>query len=325
LNIKPFEASNGLAAYEMILKVKFDIVLLDIKMPGLNGLELIEKVKTSISDIDITFIILSGYAEFSFASQAMKFGVKYYLLKPTDVQDIVSTLEKVILERREKNASHNKVTSLFSIISTYVGECNLEAAREQMDKLFDILKEDEIKERNIDYCIELFIMIIRQCKDYQQIPKFLRSSNEIQINTPLEAIYNLILKAIIEIININDNVNSQKYSKCIRLAIEYINENISNEELSLSYLSKHLYMNSDYFGKLFKKELKENFNDYLSNIRIKKAQEFLQNDKNNKISDIAEKVGFGCNSQYFSQVFKKCTGYSPKEYKALFVNTKSII
>ena len=324
LNIKAFEASNGLEAYQMISKGKYDIVLVDIKMPGLNGLELIEKVRNSLVDLEIIFIILSGHADFSFANQAMKYGVKYYLLKPTAEEEIVSTLEKVIDEMKVKSISHDKVILLFNAVSTHVRDGKLEAAKEGMEKLFLVLKECKLKEVYINYCEELFILIIRQCKDYQQTPKFLRMSSEIDRSTSLDEIYNIILKAIADIVNINQEVNSQRYSKCIQLTLDYIYENISNEELSLSYISNHLFMNSDYVGKLFKKEMKENFNDYLSKIRVKKAQELIQTDPNNKICEIAEKVGFGCNSQYFSQVFKKYTEYTPKEYKAILMKNNLI-
>jgi two-component system response regulator YesN len=292
-------------------------------MPGLTGLELIGKVKTTLPDMDITFIILSGYAEFSFASQAMKYGVKYYLLKPTDVQDIVSTLEKVISERKEKNVSHNKVTSMFNRITSKVLDGKLEDTGEELDKLFQVLEDCDENGNNINYCVELFIRIIRQCKDFQQIPRYLKMSTEIHMDTPLVEVHGLIFKTIAEIININESINSHKYSKSIRSALDYIDENISNEDLSLASLAKNLYMNSDYLGKLFKKELNENFNDYLTNLRVKMAQELIQSDNNNKIGDIAEKVGFGCNSQYFSQVFKKYTGYTPKEYKTLHSRIKT--
>lgn len=306
----------------MIEKEKYDIVLLDIKMPGLNGLELIERVQNSVVDTDIIFIILSGYAEFSLASQAMKYGVKYYLLKPTDENEIVSTLEKVIAEMKVKNTSHDKVTLLFNTISTYVHDSKLQAANEETEKIFSVFKECKIKDVYKNYCIELFILIIRQCNDYHQIPKYLRKSSEIDINASLEEMYHIILETIVEIININEVIHNKKYSKCIQLSLDYIYKNISNEGLTLFDLSNHLYMNSDYIGKLFKKEMNENFNDYLSNIRVKMAQELIENDCNYKISAIAEKVGFGCNSQYFSQVFKKYTCYTPKEYRSIWMKSK---
>lgn len=319
LSINAFEANNGSTAYDMMCKEKYDIVLLDIKMPGLSGLELIDKLRNSFTSLDTVFIILSGYAEFSFAKQAMKYGVKHYLLKPAAEEEIVSTLEKIILELKEKNISHEKLLSLINKIASFVRDCKLQEAKDEMKELFLILKECKVKQTCVNYCMELFVLIIRQCEDYQQISKYLKRCSEFDLNTSIRDMYNLILQTVMEINDINEIVRSRKYSKSVRLSLDYISENISNEELTLSHISNQLFMNSDYFGKVFKKEMKENFNDYLSKLRIKKAQEIIGDNANDKIGEIAEKVGFGSNSQYFSQVFKKYTGYTPKEYKAVLV------
>ena len=85
--------SNGLEAYDMILDESPDIVLTDIKMPGLNGLELIKKV--SESALTPQFIILSGYGEFEYAKKAMKYGVKHYLLKPCNELQIIESIKDV--------------------------------------------------------------------------------------------------------------------------------------------------------------------------------------------------------------------------------------
>ena len=62
--------SDGIEAYNMILDECPDIVLTDIRMPGLSGLELIEKI--SQTDLNIQFILLSGFGEFEYAKQAMR-------------------------------------------------------------------------------------------------------------------------------------------------------------------------------------------------------------------------------------------------------------
>ena len=89
------EARNGQDALEQILKLSPDVVLLDISMPKLSGTEVIEAaVKQGFKG---KFIILSGYSDFSFAQQVMRYGVSSYLTKPID-EDI---LEKVIIETKE--------------------------------------------------------------------------------------------------------------------------------------------------------------------------------------------------------------------------------
>ena len=84
---------DGIEAYDMIIDEYPDIVLTDIKMPGLSGLELIEKIREL--DKNIQFIILSGYEEFSFAKKAMKYGVKHYLLKPCNEAQIIEVVKQV--------------------------------------------------------------------------------------------------------------------------------------------------------------------------------------------------------------------------------------
>lgn len=73
------EASNGEEALQMFLNFEPDILMTDIKMPGMDGLELIAKVKQKNKKVQI--VILSNYRDFDYARQAMKFGVSQYLIK----------------------------------------------------------------------------------------------------------------------------------------------------------------------------------------------------------------------------------------------------
>ena len=71
---------DGIEAYHMILDESPHIVMTDIRMPGLSGLELIERIYEA--HMDTQFILLSGFGEFEYAKQAMKYRVHHYLLKP---------------------------------------------------------------------------------------------------------------------------------------------------------------------------------------------------------------------------------------------------
>lgn len=88
------EAENGIVALEQIEKKKPDILITDIRMPGLNGLELAEEIRKRRIPLEI--IVLSGYAEFEYAKKAMQWGVRDYLLKPVEQEDLHQVLEKII-------------------------------------------------------------------------------------------------------------------------------------------------------------------------------------------------------------------------------------
>ena len=86
------EAADGNTAYEMIQEKKPDIVITDIRMPGLNGVELMRKTREN--GIQVEFILVSGYRDFEYARSAVQLGALDYLLKPINKEELNRVLEK---------------------------------------------------------------------------------------------------------------------------------------------------------------------------------------------------------------------------------------
>lgn len=84
------EAENGRKAIELASEMNPNIIFMDIKMPGVNGLEAIEQIHTR--QPAIKFILVSAYDTFDYAKQAMQFGIKDYILKPGKREEIVKAL-----------------------------------------------------------------------------------------------------------------------------------------------------------------------------------------------------------------------------------------
>lgn len=84
---------NGLEAYDMILDEYPDIVLTDINMPGLSGLDLIQRITQAARETE--FVILSGYGDYTYTREAMRLGIQYYLLKPCSEEDIIEVMQQV--------------------------------------------------------------------------------------------------------------------------------------------------------------------------------------------------------------------------------------
>lgn len=96
------EASDGELAYPMIIEQKPDILLTDIKMPFMDGLELSELVKKELPNIKI--IILSGYDEFAYAQRAVSLGVTEYLLKPISPAKLKESIRSIAEKIEEERA-----------------------------------------------------------------------------------------------------------------------------------------------------------------------------------------------------------------------------
>lgn len=90
------QAKNGRIAVQMAEQEQPDLIMMDIKMPGLSGLEAIEQIKPVCPHAK--FIMVTAYDTFDYARQAIKLGVKDYLIKPSKASEIISTVGKVLAE-----------------------------------------------------------------------------------------------------------------------------------------------------------------------------------------------------------------------------------
>ncbi|WP_226036637.1 response regulator [Aquibacillus saliphilus] len=102
------QARNGRIAIEAAAEFQPDLVLMDIKMPGISGLEAIKKINLDYPTIK--FIMVTAYATFDYAHSAMKLGVVDYMVKPSKVSDIVDTMDKVLnqIEQEQKSLEEDK-------------------------------------------------------------------------------------------------------------------------------------------------------------------------------------------------------------------------
>ena len=118
-------ANDGKTAYENICEKKPDIVITDIRMPIYDGLELIRRAKET--NPEINFIVISGYSQFEYAQQAIKYGVKDYLLKPLKKRE----LENSLIEIKESHESLIKSARIRNELESII-----EASREHIRENF---------------------------------------------------------------------------------------------------------------------------------------------------------------------------------------------
>jgi two-component system response regulator YesN len=174
------------------------------------------------------------------------------------------------------------------------------------------------------YFLEIVATLSRLGRKFQvDIGQMLEVSNinaEIQKYTTLEEIKEWIEKICIELNNSISNRMQTKTQLLLEKAKDYINQNYSDDTLSLQKLADHLYISACYLSMIFKKEADETFLKYLVRVRLDAAKELLRN-TDLRTAEIAEKVGYP-DINYFSFFFKKNVGMSPREYRNSFKELK---
>lgn len=128
-------ADNGTTAIEMFEKNPVNIIVTDINMPQVTGLELIKKIKSL--DDQVKFIILSGYDEFSYAKTAMKYGVENYILKPINEDELEEALIKIVntmnLEKEMQTGLLDKNRKLIQFINGKIDKEGLSKIQQVMN------------------------------------------------------------------------------------------------------------------------------------------------------------------------------------------------
>jgi two-component system, response regulator YesN len=494
------EASNGLDTLKCIEKLKPEVIITDVKMPLMSGIDLLKEIRRL--GMDIKVLLISGYDDFQYVKEGLRYGAVNYLLKPINNEEMIATVKELATLltnqiysniQQRKNMTILKNNTLIRLVTNQflpndlkdkldilqidlsdgqtcaavieldiphksditVGEdkgwetyaalniCDELIEKEQLgivfldyswhvvviftnmgSEKFKIIKSvmdnclinirnsintqavasvgtlsesyrklyvsykkaidtldyqfifgknitlfsDEIsqyyQERSLPVDPDLGIIsslvkskksepVVKYIEEYFHaiFQKNIIADQYVLKNIALEiliTIYNILsdyvindrelsqpkeraLQKIGEAVNIEDLIEcekeftiqmmesafasrSLKYSNLINSVITYLEKNYSDRNLSLQLLSEHMFVNTAYLGRIFKSETGQYFTDYLSNIRIKKAIDFLR-DTNYKVVEICEMVGFS-NYSYFYTIFKKATGMSPKDLRS---------
>lgn len=139
------EAMNGEQGYEMAVSKQPDIIITDIRMPVMDGLQLAEKIKKVYPHMEI--IILSGYDDFSYAKEAIHIGVHEYLLKPIDAEEFL----KCVCRLRDSIESKRKMNQLHQEKENVIKENKKEIQANLLNKIIQptITKKEEQIRNNL--------------------------------------------------------------------------------------------------------------------------------------------------------------------------------
>lgn len=330
------EADNGEDALELWRKLKPDVLLTDIEMPQMNGLDLIESVRKE--NPDQLIVILSCYESFSYAQRAMRLGVKDYLVKDMTTQ---AEMEKCLYNllrisaaapgtrpspEKEQGEDHKTIVGIAGVqqkqiehtlerISYHFFSGNAEKTISDLRVLYLTDIAGMPKYHLLQYLNELIISwILAECVRCS-VPTeeiFSDAASPLSIldaaATPGDACDRLC-KWIRELFQRIDG--GRVISNRIRNIINYINV-YYYQNLTLQDIADHFNIHPVYLSRSFKEEMGVNLSSYINYIRVEKAKLLLCLGTY-RTNEIAYTVGFN-NTQSFYNAFKKNTGYSPSDY-----------
>lgn len=172
------EAANGMDALEYLKTQDIDILFTDIKMPFMDGMDLIKEVKNN--DIKCKIVIFSGYEEFEYAKFAIKMGVINYILKPVDPDEFKSTIIRILKEIKDEKVKEEKNIRNMSFLREHIlySLVNGTSPKELEIKFNDVIDLSFIKEYRRMILIE-FAEDFFGVKEYD-IEKIIKDNTNIQ-------------------------------------------------------------------------------------------------------------------------------------------------
>ncbi|MEH7118950.1 response regulator [Neobacillus vireti] len=343
-------AQNGQEAIAILEKERFDLVLTDISMPGMTGIELLKQIQ-KIPYKPITLLI-SGYDDFEYAREGLKNNAFDYILKPIDYNELQACVERAIaeLEQQKRNEYEYEKFLIYESITTE--KIDVEVTNKEQPYLAMAVKSyeknlesivQEIHEKNFVYRMsdeEVMVVVTGPDESLktsaleiaQQIINKAAQKCVVSIGEHVNCLFDVkrsvlhareLLKfdAFTKSTIITDELIKQEYkpkqtaAELIEDAIAYIKSHFE-QDIGIDQVAERVGLSVSYFSNLFKQRTGVTFLEYLTNVRVDYACLLLEN-LELRTYEIAEKVGY-TDQRYFSQVFKKKMKKTPSEYRKMF-------
>ncbi|KMY48786.1 response regulator transcription factor [Peribacillus loiseleuriae] len=340
------DAPNGQKAWELFQEHSPEVVITDIVMPEMNGIELARNIKQISPATKI--LLLSCHRDFTFAQEGLNIGASGYLLKTAfqdkDFEEYLGRFENEINHANIQTpvSSANLVKGFYEWLCGFdnffpklLGELFFKDWQ-WMQKSFYIylvygLNNNELfhnkwssdeKQFAKIYCgqDQLFIFIPEKAQeDFEHLlveartidPAIRWKVNGLNqgMNEWMEGVSNLYHKFKFEK---QFKLSMDDWPFPIQKAVQIIIQQL-DEPLSSSYVANEVGLSRSHFSTMFKKTVGENFITFIEKLKVQSACNLLEN-TSLPLQEIGEKIGIQ-DGKYFSKWFKKCIGSAPSEYR----------
>jgi two-component system response regulator YesN len=329
------EACNGAEALLKLTEAPVDLVITDIQMPKVNGLELLQK----ITDRGLAKIValLSEYQKFSYVRQGMVLGAFDYIAKPVSEADLEKLLRRAAPYLAEKAAKEKYLHQLevqlednvqsfypefeIKLLAEYAASGNLQA--ESLACSLVKILNGSLNELKTGFILQRAIAEIVAIVEQQhpwigffinlKLDRPLNYTNFQNIDRLGEAFVRLVRELAVTIDKLylgNGN------NLIVKQACNYVLRHVDTD-MTIKSLAEALFLHRSYLSEVFKQQTGWRLNQYISMIKLERAKKLI-GDGQLLGYQIAGKLGYK-DVEYFSRIFKKYTGLPPSQYKESLV------
>ncbi|MDD3337000.1 MAG: response regulator [Eubacteriales bacterium] len=343
------EAVSAKQAISVIEKERPDVIVSDVVMPEMTGLELLRRLRDN--GLDAKVIFLSGYPDFAFAQEAIALGASDYLLKPVDKEKLAARLR----ESCDALAAEREMETLHSQLQRITEGSEAEPTHWQSDasacclilmRLADTAGRTTLENNLLRFsafskaesCAEAaaatafvkgdHLVVVVSGKDdseastrtdallteiNRRIEAEMSLTPDFERSTPLRSTQEIPEEhqRLLSLLETR-SVSVPKEENAIDRVKTYILAHFA-DNLSLEVMASVACMNASYFSSYFRKQTGMGFKDYLTRVRLEAAQRLLRQ-SDLRIYEIAERVGFS-DPKYFSETFRRFFGLTPQAYR----------
>lgn len=282
-----FEDGEGLLS--LLARNPPDLIVTDIRMNRVSGLDVSRCI--SENNLPTKVILISGYKEADLAMSAIKYGVKDYILKPVDLDELTSRIKKIRAELDEKTLLSHQ-------------ESALKQAKNDMRNMMQLLQNAALLYENMgafpDDCVKTDSPEPKAESTAGNMQPCPESSTGSSAEPPLSGNTEPLPES--PVMEVDFALRTR----------EYIQKHIG-EDISLEDVAEHFYLSSSYFSRIFKAQTGENFVRFVSRCKMDYAAKLLA-ETDLKIYDVCERTGYR-SLRHFNKLFKAHTGVQPSIYR----------
>lgn len=329
------EACDGKEALQKLKSCYFDLIITDIRMPGMDGIEFLQEFKSM--NWQACVIFLSTHSDFEYAKQGIRLGVFDYMTKPLNDDLLGEALERAKTYLDEEYKKRTKMEAekkqLAESVKLYypkkrekkLAACLLSGSSlitKEMEKtLAEITKIFENDLYKMGILLNMLLANLSE-KIYATFPwlqklgdkNFTYDMTDAQSIAEMKQKFFMYINSCLEMIK---KYELHHADSVIRRTCAYVIEHVE-QDIKLEMIANEVHMSKDYVGKLFKQKTGCNFNDFVTKVKMEHAKYLIQTGEF-KNYEVSEKLGYS-KPDYFSRLFKKYTGHTPTEFKKLYNN-----